>query len=163
MRILSLFSGYGGLDTAVVNLTGGHVVAFVENDPSASRILAHHHPDTPNLGDVTAVEWANWTGTEIITAGFPCQGISNAGKRKGMADDRSGLWSHVVEAVGAVRPRYVFLENVASLRGRGLDRVTGDLATVGYDLRWTSVRASEAVDAAHHRDRWFGLATQSSG
>jgi len=161
VRILGLFSGYGGLEDAVSALTGGRVVAFVENDPAASKVLAHHHPDVPNLGDVTKVNWSDWTGVEIVSAGFPCQGISNAGSRKGLEDERSGLWSYVVDCTRVVRPRFLFLENVASIRRRGLDVVAGDLSAIGYDLRWVSVRASVAVGAPHHRDRWFGLATPS--
>lgn len=159
MRIMELFAGYGGLGMAVENLLPASRVAYVaEVDPSASKILAARYPHAPNIGDVTAIDWDKYAGdVDIITAGFPCQDISNAGARKGISGERSGLWKHVAEAVRVVRPGLVFLENVAAIRSRGLDVVTEDLAAVGYDLRWVCVRASDA-GAAHHRDRWFGLA-----
>src|SRR5690606_23112693 len=71
--------------------------------------------------------------------------------------ERSGIYVHVIEAVRVLRPRLVFLENVAAIRSRGLWQVVADLAAIGYDLRWTCLRASE-VGAPHHRDRWFGVA-----
>lgn len=157
-RILSLFSGYGGLDLAVENLTGGDLVAYAELAEGPSQVMAAHWPGVPNLGDVAAVDWSEWTDrVDVISAGFPCQGISNAGNRKGLKDERSGLWRVVAEAVRVVRPGHVFLENVSALRSRGLDVVAEDLAAIGYDLWWTCVRAS-AVGAPHHRDRWFGVA-----
>jgi DNA (cytosine-5)-methyltransferase 1 len=159
LTAISLFTGYGGLDMAVEALTGARTVAYVENNPEASRVLAHHYPDVPNLGDVTRINWDDWTHVDIVTAGFPCQGISDAGKRMGLDDERSGLWTYTALAIGVIRPRYAFLENVAALRSRGGTQVTEDLATIGYDLRWVAVRASDAVGACHPRDRFFGIAT----
>jgi DNA (cytosine-5)-methyltransferase 1 len=159
MRILELFAGYGGLGMAVESLIPGSRVAYVsEIEPAACKILSHRYPHAPNLGDVAAIDWEKYAGDiDIITAGFPCQDISNAGARKGISGERSGLWKHVAEAVRVVRPGHVFLENVAAIRSRGIDVVAEDLAAVGYDLSWTCLRAS-GIGAAHHRDRWFGLA-----
>jgi DNA (cytosine-5)-methyltransferase 1 len=137
-------------------------VGFVsETDEAACKVLTVRYPDAPNLGDVTRIDWSALVGqVDIITAGFPCQDISNAGKREGIRGERSGLWSHVAEAVRVIRPEYAFLENVAALTSRGLHEVADDLASIGYDLRWTCVRASEeSVGLAHHRNRWFGIAT----
>lgn len=157
-RILELCAGYGGLGMAVEALTGGVVAYVAENNPAASRVLALRYPDAPNIGDVTAYDWTRLAGqVEIITAGFPCQDISNAGFREGIGGKRSGIWKNVAEATRVLRPEYVFLENVAAIRGRGLDVVAADLAEVGYDLRWTTLRAAD-VGAAHNRLRWFGLA-----
>ncbi|WP_228973427.1 DNA cytosine methyltransferase [Streptomyces sp. DH12] len=160
MPILELCAGYGGLGMAVEALTGDRVAYVAEVDEAACKILAVRYPDAPNIGDITAYDWRQLVGqVDIITAGFPCQGLSNAGLRKGLADERSGIYVHVVEAVRILRPRLVFLENVAAIRSRGLDVIAADLAAIGYDLRWTCLRASdESVGFAHHRDRWFGLA-----
>lgn len=160
--ILSLCTGYGGIDLAVEKLTGNKT-AFVADDGTAPRaILAHRFPHAENLGSITDVDWAAFAdqneGVDTITAGFPCQGLSNAGLRKGLTDERSAVWKHVAEAVRHVRPRLVFLENVAAIRSRGLGEVLADLATIGYDARWTCVRASN-VGAPHRRDRWFCVAT----
>ena len=159
MRILSLCSGYGGLDLAVEAVTGGRLTAYAESAPAPAKVMAHRFPGTLNLGDIRQIKWADLIGEfEIVAAGFPCQNISNAGDRTGIDGEKSSVWSDVADCIGIVRPRLVFLENVASIRTRGLDRVAGDLAERGYDLRWVSVRASEAVGAAHPRHRWFGLA-----
>ncbi|MFD4234273.1 DNA cytosine methyltransferase [Streptomyces sp. NPDC058542] len=158
-RILELCAGYGGIGLAVEPLVGGHVTHVAEVTAHACKILADRFPGAVNIGDVTEFDWSGLVGRiDVVTAGFPCQDISNAGKREGINGKRSGIWKQVAEAVGTLRPRYVFLENVAVIRTRGLDVVASDLAEVGYDLRWTTLRASD-VEAAHHRSRWFGLAT----
>ena len=158
MPILELCAGYGGLGIAVEELTGDKVAYVAEVDEAASKILAVRYPDAPNIGDITVYDWSQLVGrVDIITAGFPCQDISNAGRRAGIHGARSGIWRNVCEAVGILRPRLVFLENVAAIRGRGLPTVAEDLAGIGYDLLWTTLRASE-VGAPHQRPRWFGLA-----
>lgn len=160
--ILSLCSGYGGIDLAVERLTGDKTAFVADNGAAPRAILAHRFPHAANLGSITDVDWAAFAdqnpGIDTITAGFPCQGLSNAGLRKGLTDERSAVWKHVAEAVRHVRPRLVFLENVAAIRSRGLGEVLADLATIGYDARWTCVRASN-VGAPHRRDRWFCVAT----
>ncbi|MFB7185189.1 DNA cytosine methyltransferase [Streptomyces sp. NPDC056230] len=143
---------------AVSSLTGGTVYWVADSDPSKSAILTKRFPGVPNLGDISQVDWSSLTGqVDILTAGFPCQDISNAGKRVGIKGERSGVWKHVAEAIRILRPRYVFLENVGAIRSRGLDVVLGDLAACGYDAEWASYRASD-IGAPHHRDRWFCVA-----
>ncbi|MER5638410.1 DNA cytosine methyltransferase [Kitasatospora sp. NPDC002227] len=160
--ILELCAGYGGLGRAVEALTGERVRYVAESDPYAALITATRYPRAPNLGDITQVDWSTLVGqVDIITAGFPCQDISNAGKRAGITGERSGIWTSVLEAVRVLRPRLVFLENVAAIRRRGLPDVLGGLAEVGYDARWTSYRASSS-GAAHVRDRWFCVASPSA-
>jgi DNA (cytosine-5)-methyltransferase 1 len=161
MPILELCAGYGGLGMAVEELTGDKVAYVAEVDEAASKILAVRYPDAPNIGDITSYDWTQLEGlVDIITAGFPCQDISNAGMRKGIEGERSGIWKNVCEATRVLRPRFLFLENVAAIRGRGLSTVSEDLAEVGYDLLWTTLRASD-VGLAHQRNRWFGLAVPS--
>ncbi|GAA0660250.1 hypothetical protein GCM10010193_08980 [Kitasatospora atroaurantiaca] len=162
MPILELCAGYGGLGRAVEALTGERVRYVAEIDPYASLITAARYPRAPNLGDITQVDWSALAGqVDIITAGFPCQDISNAGKRVGLNGERSGIWSSVLESVRVLRPRLVFLENVAAIRRRGLAEVLGGLATIGYDARWCCFRAS-GTGAAHVRDRWFCIATPTA-
>ncbi|MFJ3084445.1 DNA cytosine methyltransferase [Streptomyces halstedii] len=158
MPILSLCSGYEGIGLAVETLTGREVAYVADVDEAACKILEHRFPDAQNIGDITVFDWTNLCGLiDIITAGFPCQDISNAGKREGIDGGRSGIYRNVVEAIRILRPRLVFLENVSAIRSRGLAQVVADLASIGYDVRWTCLRASD-VGAAHHRDRWFGVA-----
>lgn len=158
MKVGSLFTGYGGLDMASRAVFGGELAWVSDNHPSAVKLLAHRHPEVPNLGDITAIDWAQVELVDLIAAGFPCQDISNAGQRAGIEGARSGLWSYVGDAVRVLRPQHLVLENVSALLVRGLDRVAADLAAIGYDLRWTCVRASD-VGAPHRRERWFGYAT----
>ncbi|MEV6675179.1 DNA cytosine methyltransferase, partial [Streptomyces sp. NPDC051162] len=78
--MLELCAGYGGLGRAVEALTGERVTYVAEIDPHAARILAARYPNAPNLGDIRQIDWATLTGqVNIITAGFPCQDISDAG------------------------------------------------------------------------------------
>ena len=160
MKIGSLFSGAGGLDMAVEQTTGAVPAWFVEFDPNPSKVLARHWPDVPNYGDVTAVNWSDMEPVDILTAGYPCQPFSHAGKRKGHTDERH-LWPHVADAISALRPRLVVLENVAGHLSLGGAAVVGDLAGLGYDARWGVVRASDA-GAAHRRARLFIVATDNA-
>jgi DNA (cytosine-5)-methyltransferase 1 len=159
---LSLCSGYGGLDLAVEQITGNKTLVYAENDEYAAQVMAARFPWATNLGDISKTDWAALAQEhhfDTIAAGFPCQGLSNAGLRKGFLDARSALWKNVAEAVRVIRPRLVFLENVAAIRSRGLGEVVADLAAIGYDARWTCVRAGDvAVGAPHPRDRWFLVA-----
>ncbi|MBB5117792.1 cytosine methyltransferase [Streptomyces eurocidicus] len=160
---ISLCTGSGALDLAVEAVTGLPAVVVGERDPAASRLLAARLPRARNLGDITAVDWLELSAAlprpAALTAGFPCQDISNAGPRGGIAGDRSGLWKTIATAVRHLRPRLVFLENVAAIRSRGLDVVAADLAACGYDARWMCLRAGDPeVGACHRRDRWFAVA-----
>ncbi|MGY4898569.1 DNA cytosine methyltransferase [Micromonospora aurantiaca (nom. illeg.)] len=157
-RIGSLCTGYGGLDMAVELVLGGQLTWYAEVDRHARTVLEHHWPGVPNLGDIRTVDWATVPRVDVLTAGFPCQDISNAGKRAGIGGKHSSLWSAVADAVRALRPPLVFVENVAALLRRGFDVVEADLAAIGYDTSWTCLRASD-IGAAHRRDRLFLLAT----
>ncbi|WP_433250410.1 DNA cytosine methyltransferase [Streptosporangium sp. CA-135522] len=161
-RVLALCAGFGGLEIAIAAGLGGQVVAFAENDPFAAAVFAAHHPGVSNLGDITCADWhtvRELYRPTVVAAGFPCRNISNAGRRDGIGGQWSRIWKDVAAAVGVLRPRLVFLENVAAIRSRGLDVVAADLAALGYDARWTCLRAGDPdVGAPHPRDRWFCLA-----
>jgi DNA (cytosine-5)-methyltransferase 1 len=156
VRIGSLFSGYGGLDMAVQSVYGGALAWYSEIEPAACTVLAAHHPGVPNLGDITVVDWADVEPVDILTGGYPCQPFSHAGQRKGTNDERH-LYPFVSAAIGALRPGLVVLENVAGHRSLGLADVLLDLAALGYDVRWGSLRAADA-GAPHGRERVFIVA-----
>ena len=156
LRIGSLFSGYGGLDIGVQAVFAAEVAWHVEHDPAPSRILEHHHPATPNHGDITLVDWPQVEPVHILTGGYPCQPFSTIGKRKGDQDARH-LWPYYAAAIRSLRPRYAVLENVAGHLSLGFDRVLGDLAELGYDTDWIRLPAS-AAGAPHRRERVFILA-----
>lgn len=185
LRIGSLFSGYGGLTLATEQVFGGETVWTSDIDPGACKVLAHRFPHARNLGDITAIDWADVPPIDILDGGSPCQDLSTAGRRAGMTDGtRSNLWITMREAIAHLRPRYVIWENVRGaysatatsamesdprLLGdhpagvpalRALGRVLGDLADLGYDAQWCGLRAAD-VGAAHGRFRVFLLATDT--
>lgn len=154
-RLLSLFSGYGGLDLAAAAVLGAEVIGHAEVDPAACRVLAHRFPAVPNLGDVTAVDWRALGPVDVIAGGFPCQDVSSSGRKAGVDGGRhSGLWREMARAVGLLRPPLIVVENVGAITVRGLARVVGDLAELGYDARWASLPAC-AVGAPFARVRLF--------
>lgn len=115
-RVGSLFSGYGGLDAAVEHVFGGETIWFSEVNEPVARVFSHHWPDAPNLGDITAINWADVPPVDILTGGFPCQDVSTVGKRAGRAPGtRSGLWAHMADAIDRLRPELVVIENVRGL------------------------------------------------
>lgn len=155
MDVLDLFSGIGGFSLGLER-AGMRTVAFCEIEPFQRRVLAKHWPGIPIYEDVRTLTAdrlrADGIIPDVICGGFPCQDISTAGKGAGIEGERSGLWSHYARLIGEIRPLYVIVENVAALLGRGLDRVLGDLAALGYDAEWHCIPAS-AVGAPHRRDR----------
>jgi len=145
---------------AVSSVLGGQVAWHVEYDKAPSRILAHHYPDVPNYGDVTAVDFTTIEPVDVLTGGYPCQPFSHAGLRKGTDDDRH-LWPHVLRAIREMGPRLAILENVRGHLSLGFDVVLADLADLGWSARWGVVRASDA-GACHQRARLFIIAYPDS-
>ena len=156
----SLCSGYGGLDLAVMAVTGARLAWCAETDRYAAAVLAHHWPGVPNLGDVTALDWAaraaRRPGQRRVAVPGHLLRRPGAGITEGT---RSGLWLHIAAGLRHLRPSYVYLENVAALRTRGLAKVLGDLAALGYDTQWLCLRAADA-GAPHRRDRLLILAAR---
>ena len=90
-----------------------HTAWVSDIEPGPCNILAHHHPDIPNLGDITQVDWTQVEPVDIITGGSPCQDLSLSGRRAGMRPGtRSGLWESMLTAIATIRPRLVVWENV---------------------------------------------------
>lgn len=182
MKIGSLFAGYGGLEAGVAAALApvvgeGQVVWHSEFDAAPSAILAHHHPDIPNLGDITKVDWTAVDPVDVLTGGFPCQDVSHAGKRLGLRPDtRSGLWSHFALAIATLRPTLVVAENVRGLLSANAVVNTADPNADGYvepcpwclgDERDGALRALGAVlgDLADlgYDARWLGLRAADAG
>jgi DNA (cytosine-5)-methyltransferase 1 len=155
MRFLDLFSGIGGFALGL-EWAGHQTVAFCEIDGYCRQVLAKRWPHVPRYGDIRELDAARLRadGIEIdaICGGFPCQDISIAGQGEGIGGSRSGLWSEYRRLIGELRPRYVIVENVSALLSRGLDKVLGDLASLGFDAEWHCIPAS-AIGAPHRRDR----------
>lgn len=156
MNVLDLFSGIGGFSLGLER-AGMRTVAFCEIEPFQRAVLRKHWPTVPIYDDVRTLTAdrlrADGISVDAICGGFPCQDISVAGKGAGIAEGtRSGLWSEYARLIGEIRPRFVIVENVAALLYRGLDRVLGDLAALGYDAEWHCIPAA-AVGLPHERDR----------
>lgn len=179
----SLFTGYGGLDMGVAMALDpdARVLWTSDIEPGPRKLATVRWPNTPNLGDITRINWNNVEPVDILCGGSPCQDLSFAGRRAGMElGTRSSLWASMTAAIKTIRPRLIVWENVQgalsaranssmesrpgilgneparpTLRAAG--RVVGDLATLGYDACWRVVRASDA-GAPHQRARLFVIA-----
>ena len=160
LTVGSLFAGIGGFDLGLER-AGMRVIWQSEIDPYASAVLRKHWPGIPNHGDIRSIHAGNVERPDVLCGGFPCQDISNAGKRAGIDGERSGLWAEYARVICDLRPDYVIVENVAALLGRGIERVLGDLAALGFDAEWHCIPAS-AVGAPHRRDRVWIIAHSNS-
>ena len=154
---LALFAGAGG-GILGGKLLGWRTICAVEWEPyPASVLLARQNdkilPSFPIWDDVQTFDGRPWNGiVDVVSGGFPCQDISPSGTRKGIEGERSSMWKHMARIVREVRPKYVFVENSPLLTNRGLNRVLGDLSSMGYDAKWGVLGAGN-VGANHQRDR----------
>lgn len=143
--------------TLGLEATGGfRTVAFCETDKYCRRVLRKHWPHVPIFGDIRELDavglFRAGVRPRVLCGGFPCQDISTAGNRAGLAGARSGLWREFARLIGELRPEYVLVENVSALLHRGLGEVLGDLAALGFDAEWHCIPAA-SLGAPHRRDR----------
>jgi DNA (cytosine-5)-methyltransferase 1 len=159
---LALFAGVGG-GILGGKLLGWRTVCAVEWEPYPASVLCARQNDKvletfPIWDDVQTFDGKPWRGiVDVVSGGFPCQDISAAGKGAGIDGERSGMWGQMARIIHEVRPRYAFVENSPMLTSRGLGRVLGDLASMGFDARWGVLGAAD-VGANHQRDRIWILA-----
>lgn len=126
IRYISLCSGVEAASLAFSQLDRFEPVAFAEVDEFPSAVLAARFPDTPNLGDVTKVNWEEYRGAaELVIFGSPCTSYSIAGLRKGLDDPRGQLMLECLAACRSIDPEWAVFENVAGLlssdRGRSFE------------------------------------------
>ncbi len=158
LRVMDLFSGIGGFSLGLKKAGGFRTVAYCEIDPYCQRVLEQRMRDgaldtAPICTDVRRLDGWPWRGrVDVICGSFPCQDISEAGKRAGITGERSGLWKEIARLVRQIGPRFVIVENVSALLVRGMGTVLGDLAEVGYDAEWEIISAA-SVGAPHLRER----------
>lgn len=185
MRYVELFAGAGGLSMGL-EAAGMHPVAHAEIEPHARAVLRQHWPDTPLHGDVTQVDWAQYAGqVDLVAGGSPCQDLSVAGKRAGLAGARSGLFYELIRAWDETGAPYCLWENVDGARSsnKGEDFAAVLSAFVGAPVavpgtgRWTSagvaagatgVAAWRVLDLQHfgppqRRRRLFVVAARTGG
>ena len=162
LRLLDTFAGIGGFSYAAEKLVGGfQTVQFVEIDPYCQQVLNKNFPNIPIHDDITTYR-AKPYSADVISAGFPCTDISQAGRREGITETtRSGLWFQLIRTIRMVRPKYFILENVSAILTNGLDIVLRDIYEAGYDAEWCCIPSS-FVGACHQRDRWWLLGFPSN-
>lgn len=146
----SLFTGIGGFDLGFER-AGMTTVWRAETDRHSNEVIEAHWPGGTNHGDVREIDPAGLASVDVLSGGFPCQDISVAGNRAGLAGARSGLWWEFARIIDTVRPPWVVIENVSGLwssnEGRDLGAILGTLGDLGYGY------GARSLDA-----QWFGLA-----
>lgn len=169
LRVLSLCSGYGGLDLAArLVFPGARTVCYIEREIPAVRVLAARMADgqldsAPIWDDVTTFDPAPWAGAvDLIIAGFPCQPHSVAGKRQGTSDARWPVWDDIIRIARSTSAQSIFLENVPGLLTSSgcasIARVRSDLDYAGFANQAACILGACDVGASHRRDRLFILA-----
>jgi len=184
MKAISLFSGVGGFEQGF-DRAGIETVLQVEQDPHALSVLARHWPDTERLHDVRSVQRKSTgrseidtdrpaahdrrreartglsSGVDLVYGGFPCQDVSVAGQRRGLAGDRSGLWFEFERILSELRPRWAVIENVPGLlssnSGNDFRVILNGLCQLGYSVGWTVLDAQN-FGVPQRRRRVFVIA-----
>ena len=161
LKSLDLFSGVGGITHALRGLA--RPVAYCEKDPACQRVLrklmkAGKVPTAPLHDDVAKLTAANVGKVDAIVAGFPCIGFSACGLKLGLDNPGSKLFFHVVRLAKALRPPFLFLENVDAILGNDdIRKVVRSVRGMGYDMWWV-VMPAYALGSPQIRRRWFCLA-----
>lgn len=152
MNHVDLFSGIGGFALAA-RWAGYETIQFCEIEPFCHKVLIKNFPGVPIHADIVSFAGQSFRGrVDLLTAGFPCQDISAAGKGEGLTGSRSGLWFEALRVITECRPTRVVIENVPALRTRGIDTVLEGLETAGYTC-WPLVVGADDVGATHRRKR----------
>jgi DNA (cytosine-5)-methyltransferase 1 len=167
-NILSLCSGYGGLDLGLgLAMPTARTVCYVEREATVSAVLAARFADgslheAPVWSDLKTFDGRAWRGVvDILAAGYPCQPFSVAGKRRGAKDPRH-LWPDVARIIRECEPEWVFLENVAGHVRLGFREVAQELRRLGFRVA-AGLFTAEEVGAPHRRQRLFVLANRAGG
>lgn len=157
MNELALFAGAGGGILGGL-LCGFRTVCAVEIEPYAASVLVARQnegilPPFPVWDDVRTFDGKPWRGiVDVVSGGFPCTDISSAGKGEGITGTESAMWFEMARIIGEVRPSFAFVENSPMLTIRGLERVCGSLAELGYNAEWGIISAAD-TGAPHLRER----------
>ncbi len=172
LTILDLFSGIGGFSYAAEHLVEGfQTIAFCDSDEPCRKVLRKHWPKTPVFTDVRSLQAKDIqplcpNGLSLITAGFPCQDLSVAGKQAGYDGERSVLFYEIIRLARELRPDFLLLENVRNLlshqNGETFQETLFQIAKAGYDAEWAVIPASD-VGACHKRERIWIVAYSNHG
>ena len=156
LKLLDLFSGIGGFSLGLESTGGFETIAFVEKDKFCQKVLAKNFNNITIEGEIRNVKGEKYKA-DIITAGFPCQPFSVAGKRKGKDDDRY-LWDETIRVIRECKPRWFVGENVEGIvniaNGTVLQQIQQDLEKEGFEVQCGIIPAS-GIGAWHVRKRVF--------
>jgi DNA (cytosine-5)-methyltransferase 1 len=162
MRYFSSFTGVGGFEMGLPS--EWECVGQSEVDKYCDMVLRYRFPEVKNYGDIQKIEWDRVPDFDIFVGGSPCQDLSLAGKRKGLAGGRSGLFFEFVRALRAKKPEYFIWENVkgalSSNEGRDFAEVQNQFSEAGYDLWWQVLNAKD-FNVPHNRERIFVVGFRS--
>lgn len=161
LRVAALFAGIGGFEKGLHEAGGYRTVLFAENDVAASEVLKARFPGVENFGDVRELKSLDVT-PDVVTAGFPCQDLSQAGRTKGIRGERSGLIQHVFGLLKKHRVEWLLIENVPFMlqldRGAGIRYLVSELEELEYQWAYRVVDA-RAFGLPQRRRRVFLLAS----
>ena len=158
---LHLFAGIGG-GILADKILGHRIVGAVEIEPYCRAVLKQRQEEGwlehfPIFDDVKTFKGDEINEPiDLICGGFPCQDISTAGRGQGIEGTKSRLFYELIRICGAIRPRYIFLENSPAITGRGLGACLKEIAALGYDAAWDCISAGQ-LGAPHRRARWWCL------
>ena len=160
MRIAALFTGIAGLEQGLAD-AGHRPVACAEPWAPAAAVLAARLPEVENLGDVRAIE--SLPAHDLMTAGFPCQDLSQAGRTRGIGGEKSGLVEHVFRLMDRMHPQHVLLENVSFMLrldgGSAMTRLVEAFEERG--MRWAYRTVDTLAFLPQRRQRVFLLASRT--
>lgn len=159
--VLSLFSGVAGIELGLAEAGLTDVSGFYESWGPARNVLRARFPDTPLHGDITALK--DFHGATLVTAGFPCTDLSQAGQARGLDGAASGLIRQVLALLPSNRPEWLLIENVPNMlhlgSGRAMAEIAAALETAGYDWAYR-VMDSRAFGLPQRRRRVYLLASR---
>lgn len=165
MRYGSLFSGIGGFDLGLER-TGMECAWQVEIDANCLKILERHWPNVRRYTDVQEVGKVNLETVDLICGGFPCQDLSIAGRRAGIAGERSGLWFEFARVIDELAPGWIVIENVPGLLssngGQDFATIIRWLVGRGYGVAWRVLDA-QYFGVPQRRRRVFVVGSLGSG
>ncbi len=162
MRVAGLFAGIGGIELGL-GQAGLESTLLCELDPGAARVLEHRFPHTRLVNDVRTLETVG--DVDVVTAGFPCQDLSQAGRTAGIRGGSSGLVAHVFRLLDVKKraPRWLLLENVSFMlqldRGRGMRFLVDELEARGFAWAYRVVD-TQAFGLPQRRQRVILLASR---
>ena len=156
LTFFDLFSGIGAFRLALER-NGFKYSASCEIDKYARKVYAKNFGSLPQYEDVRDIEPSKLDKFDILTAGFPCQSFSNAGKRMGFNDIRGTMFFEIARIAQEIRPKILFLENVKGLlnhdSGRTFSKIIDTIQEMGYDLEWQVINGKYFVP--QNRERIF--------